>query len=297
VDSEKIKSLCAVVETGSMSEAARILYCSQPAVTKHIAALESEFGVKIFQREGKRLLLTEAGRRIHAFASRFLDDYQQLQQALYHLRMQENHCINFGATNFIGTYLVPEALAAYKEAHPDRQVMVTIDFWSNLLQLLHRDEIAFALAPQTEELLNMEELEHLPVAEDAMCLILPPEHPLAMQEEISTENLREIPFLVPQGLSATRRYVMEQFESLGFTPHALLDLGTAQAVKQGVINGLGVGIVSRRSVRMEELAQRLVCRPVQGMHMTRTLCVVKRKDRRMTAEEAAWIETVRNLSV
>jgi len=50
-------------------------------------------------------------------------------------------------------------------------------------------------------------------------------------------------------------------------------------------------------VRMEEMTQRLVCRPVQGMHMTRTLCVVKRKDRRMTAEEAAWIETVRNLSV
>ena len=50
-------------------------------------------------------------------------------------------------------------------------------------------------------------------------------------------------------------------------------------------------------VRMEEMAQRLVCRPVQGMHMTRTLCVVKRKDRRMTAEESAWIETVRSLSV
>ena len=283
MDTEKIKSLCAVVETGSMSEAARGLYCSQPAVSKHIAALEDEFQCRIFIREGKRLILTEGGKRIYAFCTRYREDYQQLQNALYHLRLRENHCIAFGATNFIGTY-------------PDRQIVFTIDFWSNLLALLMRGEIAFALAPQTDELLAREELERFAVAEDPMCLALPAGHALARRKAICAAQLLRIPLLVPQETSAARRFVMERFAALGLTPHNLIDLGTTQAVKQGVVNGLGVGILSRRSVRMEEQAGKLICRPVEDLHLIRTLYVIKRKTRPLLEEEQAWVDMLRRVS-
>ena len=296
MDTEKIKSLCAVVETGSMSEAARGLYCSQPAVSKHIAALEDEFQCRIFIREGKRLILTEGGKRIYAFCTRYREDYQQLQNALYHLRLRENHCIAFGATNFIGTYLVPQALAAYKETYPDRQIVFTIDFWSNLLALLMRGEIAFALVPQTDELLAREELERFAVAEDPMCLALPAGHALARRKAICAAQLLRIPLLVPQETSAARRFVMERFAALGLTPHNLIDLGTTQAVKQGVVNGLGVGILSRRSVRMEEQAGKLICRPVEDLHLIRTLYVIKRKTRPLLEEEQAWVDMLRRVS-
>ncbi len=293
MDNEKIVSLCAVVETKSMSGAARKLFCSQPAVSKHIAALESEFGCSLFTRQGKTLALTESGRRVYAFGTRYLEDYRQLQSALYHLRLQENHCISFGATNFIGTYLIPQLLASYKERHPDRQIVFTIDFWPNLFSLLMRNEISFALAPQTDDLLAQEHLDLIPVTKDPMCLVLPPNHPLTRRRVIRPEDLLRIPLLVPQPLSATRQFVLEQLAALSLTPQHLIDLGTAQAVKQGVISGMGVAVLSRRSVRTEEKAGLVRCRDISGMPLVRALYVVKRKDRALTQEEQSWIDMLR----
>ena len=282
-----------IVETKSLTRTAAYFGCTQSAVSQLVKALETELGVSLLIRSKNGVRLTAEGEYLLPSMRQIVAGERSVFERALELQNLNAGLIRIGIFTSLSCQWLPPYLKRFRETYPNIGFELLQGDVQEISEWLRNGtvDVGFTTPPNSEEFYFRELLA------DRMNIVLPPEHPLAGQEEISAQALQGIPFLVPQGLSATRRYVMEQFESLGFTPHALLDLGTAQAVKQGVINGLGVGIVSRRSVRMEEMAQRLVCRPVQGMQMTRTLCVVKRKDRQMTAEEAAWIETVRSLSV
>ncbi len=292
---ERITSFCTVVKTGSMSGAAQKLYCSQSAVSKHVMALEDELGCKLFFRQGKKLVLSESGKAVYAFGERYLEDCRQLRATLYRLRLAENQSLAFGATNFIGTYWVPAALARYKEGAPDRQIMFTIDFWPALSQLLSQGQISLALAPETDELLASQTIDRYPVAEDEMRLALPARHPLLDADAVTADMLLRYPLLLPQEQSATRRFVTEKLAQSGLKLQHVMDLGTAQAVKQGIISGMGIGILSVRSVAAEERAGLLRSRPIEGLNLRRWVYAVKVRKRVLNREEKALIHIMQEL--
>ena len=119
MDIDKILRFCAVVDYGSMSKAAETLYCSQPALSKQIIALEKEIGYPLFERNGKKMTINQNGQLLYTFGRHLEREYSQLKADLYALNCQIRHEVSFGATNCIGTYMLPPILIDFKKKHQD----------------------------------------------------------------------------------------------------------------------------------------------------------------------------------
>ena len=119
MDIDKLLRFCAVVDYGNMSKAADTLYCSQPALSKQILALEKELGYPLFDRHGKKMVLNKNGQLLYNFGRHLERDFNQLKADLYALNCSSHHEISFGATNCIGTYLLPPILIDFKKQHPE----------------------------------------------------------------------------------------------------------------------------------------------------------------------------------
>lgn len=138
----KLNTFLTLVEQKTTVRCAAVLHLSQPSVTQHIRALEAEYGVKLFEKEGRRLTLTEAGARFYRLARRLPALEQQLRQALAE---GESTPLHFGVTRSIGEGLMPRLAPAMMEALPRRSLQMRLQNTRTLLEALDKGEIEFAL--------------------------------------------------------------------------------------------------------------------------------------------------------
>ena len=210
MDIDKILRFCAVVDYGSMSKAAETLYCSQPALSKQIIALEKEIGYPLFDRNGKKMTLNQNGQLFYTFGRHLERDYSQLKADLYALNCKSHHEVSFGATNCIGTYMLPPILIDFKKQNPDIPVNFTLSFFPNIIEMINQDIIAFALIPEDDETLHNSTYVCHEFYDDDMVVVFPPDHPLAEYKSVPADELLKYPFLISQAQSATRKFILKR---------------------------------------------------------------------------------------
>lgn len=288
---ERILRFCAIVDHGSLSKASESLFCSQPTLSKQIAALEQELGYPLFDRCGKKLTLNKNGERLYRFGRQLEQDYTQLQSDLYNLNHPHQREVSFGVTNQIGVYLLPPILQDFKEQHPHIPVRFTVDFLPKLLELLTRDVLSFVMAPEHETLLQDHSLVCQPFGCDRLVVVLPPDHPLAGQSAIDPKSLSDCPFLVSQSQSATRAFILSRLEECGVQLHQLQDMYNIEAIKQSVLQGLGISILSTTAVSYEVRSGALKAIPLAGIDLTRTLYLIRKKNRTPSLEDSLFFQS------
>ena len=134
MDLQKMMSFCTIYECGSISKASEKLFCSQPALSKQISALESELGYPLFERNGKKVTINANGTIFYRFAKTVINDYALLKRDLYLENNKVLHEVRFGATNFIGTYLLPAVLSKFKSSYSSIPVNFMVDLCNIYLQ-------------------------------------------------------------------------------------------------------------------------------------------------------------------
>ena len=135
MDLQKMINFCTVYECGNISKAAEKLFCTQPALSKQMASLETELGYPLFNRFGKKVVVNDNGIIFYRFARNVINDYTLLKRELYLKNNENEHEVRFGTTNFIGTFLLPSILGKFKEDYPMTPVNFMIDFLPNILEL------------------------------------------------------------------------------------------------------------------------------------------------------------------
>lgn len=292
MDINKITSFCTVVDEGSMSKAAEKLFCSQPALTKQIKALEQECGYQLFSRSGKKLVLNKSGELFYQFGKRLEKDLSQLKSDLYALNHTRKNIICFGATNYAGIYLMPQIISEFKRNYAHIAVSFTMDFLPNVISLLELDKIDFAIVPESMQILHNSDYNCKPLCKDDMLLVLPVNHPLAQQETVSPQEIMPFVFLVSQVKSATREYVLAQLGSIQCVPDNIIDMYNTEAIKRSVISGMGISILSRLSVMEEERNGLLVTKPIAGLPLQRSLYCMYKKLRQLSPDTQLFIDTI-----
>lgn len=291
MDIQKIFSFCTVVEQGSLTKASEVLYCSQPALSKQIHSLEQEIGYPLFDRTGKKMLLNGNGKLLYEFGRHLEKNFNQLKADLYEANQPRGYEISFGATNFVGIYLLPPILSCFKTQYPDIPVNFTVNFSPSILNMLNQDVISFAIMPEDEETIQNPGYICQLFYDDELRAVFPPSHPLSQKEQVIPEDLLSSPFLISQIQSATRRFVLSRLDAYGIRLSNVLDMYNIEAIKQGIINGLGVSILSRYSVLNEEQNGLLSTAPIQGINLMRKLYFVYKKSHIMTKEEMLFINS------
>lgn len=292
MDIDKILRFCAIVDYGSMSKAAETLYCSQPALSKQIIALEKEIGYPLFNRNGKKMTLNENGRLVYTFGRHLEKDFNQLKSDLYALNCSSRREVCFGSTNYIGTYLLPSILMNFKKMHPDIPVNFTINFFPNVLEMLNQDVISFALMPDDGETLYNNTYTTYPFREDQMVVVFPSNHPLADYNCVSPTELVKYPYLISQTQSATRKFILSRLNENDIQLNNILNMYNTETIKQGIINGMGISILSKTSVANEEKHGLLKTAPLCGVDLSRNLYLVHKKNKILLPEDTLFIKQV-----
>lgn len=249
MDLSKMISFCTVYECGNISKAAEKLYCTQPALSKQMAALEGELGYSLFDRYGKKLTINENGFIFYRFARNVINDYTLLKRELYLKNNKNEHEVRLGTTNFIGTFLLPSILSKFKEDYPLTPVNFVIDYLPKILELLDKDVIHFAIVPEDSSLKMVDGLVLDSIVEDEFVLVFPPDHPLANKKEIYAHDILDYPFLISQESSATRRFVTDSLKNNNIILNNTIDMNNIYTITQGIIDGLGISIYSKNAIK------------------------------------------------
>ncbi|MGN6565073.1 MAG: LysR family transcriptional regulator [Thermomicrobiales bacterium] len=286
LDLHKLRVFAAVAEHEHYSRAADALRISQPALSVHVRDLERYFGVALFERAGRNVRLTDAGRLVQDYARRILALTVEMDEAVEDLRGLRAGQLRLGASTTIGEYLLPDALAAFRRQYPGVEVAVEIANTARIADRLRHGELHLGVIG--EPLANPD-LELTPYRDDELVLIVPPNHPWATQT-ITIADLGTAQFVVREAGSATREVAEAALNAAGVRRTEALELGGTEAVKGAVAAGLGVAFVSACAVERELAAGWLARVSITGLVIQRQFQLVRRRGHRLTAAETAFVQ-------
>jgi len=284
----QLEVFLAVAREKSFSRAAKRIHSSQPTLSEHIGELERELGKKLFFRRGREVTVTEAGRVFEQYAAGAISLVEGARQALADLDGLAHGSLLIGASTTPGLYVMPAIVAAFRARHPGVELKLQIANSQVIEGRVKERELdlgivgGHAVAPG-EECLSAGIL-------DELVLIVPPGHAWAKRRDVVPESLVDQPLLVREDGSATRSVTERALQRAGVRFRVAMELDHTEAIKQGVMAGLGVAFVSIYAVRGEVATGRLRALRLRGIRIQRHFHVIHHEARRVTASARAFME-------
>jgi DNA-binding transcriptional LysR family regulator len=268
----------AILESTSITEAARALRISQPAASKQLADLEASLGVTLVERRAKGLRLTSAGEVLSRHTWRLFQEEEAAERALQALLGLELGQLAVGASTTIGNYIVPGLFGELHRTHPRVELELEIGNTAYIREQLIEGRLDLGL---TEGLVAKDspDLDALNVevfTDDEMLLIIAPSHPFAQSAagRIDPGELAALPFIVREHGSGTRDVVEDALSRHGVSLTPIMSLGSTEAVKNAVATGLGAAFVSRLTVELELSCGRLRTLELNDFSIRRALSLL-----------------------
>jgi len=285
----------AAVEYGSVTKAAQALHMTQSTASRHLQALEDEYGGILFSRSASGVTLTEMGRALYPYTCDLLSCQARAKEELRHLSRVAQH-IGIGATLTIGEYVLPQILGAFRQSHPQAGVRMRIANTREILADLMRHRIDAAIVEGLVE--TDPEIRVTPWLQDEIILVCGPQHPFSRRSQILLTDLPGESLLTREVGSGTRQVTELALESHGILGDLrfALELGSTQAIKSAIECNLGCAFLSRLTVRSELASGRLCAVPVRDLAITRTLAILERTDKYPRRLINEFLEMVRNWS-
>jgi LysR family cys regulon transcriptional activator len=232
----------------NLTETARALHTSQPGVSKAIIELEEELGVEIFARHGKRLKrVTEPGQHVLKSIELIMREVGNLKRIGEQFSAQDSGTLSIATTHTQARYVLPQPVARLREAFPKVNVSLHQGSPDQVARMLI-DEVA-EIGIATESLDHYDELITLPCYEWQHMLVMPANHPLARQSNITLEELAEQPLITYHPSFTGRTKIDEAFAAKRLHPRIALEAIDSDVIKTYVRLGLGVGIVAEMALK------------------------------------------------
>ena len=255
----------AVARLGSYTRAAEELYMAQPTVSVQIKKLTATIGLPLFEQIGKRTHLTEAGRELMESCREIFSVLTRTEDRFASIRGLEAGRLRL-AVSTTGSYFASRMLAAFVQQHPGIDVSLQIHQRQTLVARLadNADDLyIFATPPEDAEVVVQQ------ILPNPMVVFAHAGHPLASQRGITLERLAAEPFLIREPGSGTRMVAQEIFARHGLQPKVRMELSTNEAIKQAILAGLGVSILSRYTLGLDTEQKELVTLDVEGFPLER----------------------------
>jgi DNA-binding transcriptional LysR family regulator len=270
----QLKIFYTVAQQQSITAAAFDLRLTQPAVSQQIKALETELGIALFERGGPKLRLTQAGEAFYRCTVTILHAKDEAERIIAELGAASKGKLILGANTTGGMYLLPRIVRAFKESHPETEIIFQIESTEWLYEKILENVVDLAVVggPTEDRRFGVEA-----ICMDRLALIASPSHHLANAAKVSLKNLKDLPFVVPAQGSRTRQLVERELKAAGITPNVVMQLMGTEAVKKAVAANLGIGFVSQFAVEQEAPLGELKVVSVDGFQLQRDMELIYRK--------------------
>lgn len=275
----------AVARHMNMSRAAEELYIAQPTISQAIAEIESEYGVALFNRIGKRLYITNEGLRLLEYVNQILNLTDTMNKDMGGLSLSPRFSV--GATITIGKSILPPVISLYEEENPNVSVYVLVDNTAVIEEHLLTGKLDFAFV---EGRTKHKEILLSPLLEDRLVLVCHKNHPLANREDVRLKDILDCSFIVREDGSGTRELFKKELEKhkakiqVKWTSHSF------DSIISALLQNLGVSVLSHRMAQPYVQRGELCEIDIPDMALTRHFSLVHHKNKHLTEPMKALIQ-------
>jgi len=288
IDIDGIKAFSTVADTKSFSLAAHRLHLTQPAVSKRIALLESQMGVRLFDRIGRTVNLTEAGRELEPRARDILLSIEDTQRVISNLAGNVGGSLSLATSHHIGLWHLPKILRTYSQRFPE----VALDLHFMDSEVAHEQIVQgnlelgiITLAPTPHE-----RLASIHIWRDELAFVCSKGHPLAQHDRLFIEQLPDYPAILPDMSTFTGRIVKELFTDRGLRLNVTMSTNYLETIKMLISVGLGWSVLP---LSMVDDGIHVI--KVPNVKIERQLGVIHHVQRTLSNAGSAFLELLQDL--
>ncbi len=288
MDIRRLEVFCKVVDLGSFTRAAEAALLSQPSVSEHIRTLEEHYNEKLIDRLGRRAQPTHAGKILYQYARRIIQLKDEADQAIKQFQGNLSGKLAVGASTIPGAYLLPPMIDSFKSSYSSIELMLKISGTTAVVEEILKGTLELGLIGTMwkDQRVECEEM-----FSDELVLTVYPDHPWAKKSSVYPGELLEMPFILREPGSGTRIEMTQGLKKAGVeVPHfqVVAEVGSNEAVRQGVRSRIGVAILSSLSVAEDIERGNLVMVPIEGVSMPRSFYLVQRRNRQLSPLATAF---------
>jgi len=243
MDTYRLQVFLECARLKNFSRAAEVLHISQPSISFHVRNLEDWLGTSLFNRNGRRLELTEAGVRLKEHAQRVLACLDAAKQDIREILELGGGRLAVGGAGLPGTYLLPKALSMFNSLYPRLDLYMNYGISTDVEQLLQEDVVEIAMFSRSPRLRG---LLAEPYCSSDMVIAAPANHPLARKRKISLKELAGERFVLREPESTGGELVRGFFAKRGIAINVAMEVSSHESIKIAVAEGLGITAVGRR---------------------------------------------------
>lgn len=275
---KQLEAFVAVVDYGSFSEAARRLYLTQPTISAHVRSLEEELHTRLIIRTTKKTSVTTKGYQLYDSAVRMLEIRNNL---LENFTGVQKHMIDLSASTIPSSYLLPEILASYGKTHPDVYFhSIQTDSEDSINRVLDGTIDLALVGNNTRD----ENCIFVPFCQDELVIATPVNsHYLELKNNAVTfHDFIKDPIIIREKGSGTKKEMDLFLEKIGVTPselNVIARMNDLESIKKSIVNGLGISILSARSVTDLEKTKQILLFPLEESVHKRSFYIVYSKNR------------------
>ncbi|WP_177420573.1 LysR family transcriptional regulator [endosymbiont of Lamellibrachia barhami] len=270
-----LRAFVEVTRSGSFSQATGILFITQPAVSKRVAGLETELNCRLFDRIGRQIVLTEAGRQLLPRAEQIVEEITDIRRELSNLSGEVGGTLAMGTSHHIGLHRLPPFLRSYADSYP--AVTLDIRFMGSEKACLAVESGELELGVVTLPLQPSRNLLTQQVWHDPLCFIVGEEHPLAGRANIGIEELIQHPAVLPTLGTYTRTLPEDRLEAEGYKINCSLSTDYLETLKMLASIGLGWALLPETL-----LTPGLIRLNVEEIRLERALGLVTHRQRTLS---------------
>ena len=285
MDLQNIRAFLMVAETGSFSRAAEKLFITQPATSKRISTMEIALDCQLFDRLGKNIQLTQAGRALIPSYQRIMAEISETERIISNLRVEVSGHLRFGTSHHIGLHRLPPVLRRYTRQYPEVELDIQFMDSEQAAELILKGDIEIALITLPD--ITDKPFTTIPVWSDPMECAVANDHALAKHKTVTIDQLTEYGVLLQSHSTHTRDIVVQALK-LDDDIKIIMESNYLETIKAMLQNGLGWGVLPESMI--DESLHKL---EVKNVKMERHLGILLHASRTMSSPANALLEALK----
>jgi DNA-binding transcriptional LysR family regulator len=289
----QLKIFYLVIKRGSLTAAASELNITQPAVTQAVKRLQEHHDVRLVERPGKKLVLTEAGKELYQIAHRLFQLERLAEDCIRSFREEEDGHLRIQTSETFGGYYLPELINRYQRLHPETTVSVDVLPNEKVVEgaASLASDVGFISYPIRHPKLVLRE-----ILEERLVLIVAPDHPLARRKIIQLKDLHGQPVIMHEHGSALQKAMAELLGEDRPRKVHFLEFSNNEAIKRAVATGSGMALISEKAADEEIRAGKLKSPKLAGPPIIRKFYMVHHKSKYMSRPLSSLMDMVARLA-
>ncbi len=290
IDFRKLEIFLKVYETRSFSKASKSLYLTQPTITLHIKDLEESLGVKLLNRNTRKVVPSKAGKVVYEYGKEIVKLLKEMEKELEVFRDEKRGVIEIGGSTIPGQYILPRIIKEFREKNPQISIFLKVGDSKEIIERVIKGDFDLGMVGAV---FKNKELVYVPCYEDEIVLIAPSDFP---KKKINLEELYHISLIKREEGSGTWKNVMDTLQSRGLDILKLKiigEMGSTEAVKEAVKSGLGCGFVSPLAIELEKRLGLLKVVKIENISIKRKFYLIYPRIKKLTTSEEKFIKFVR----